>query len=126
MALLKLGELFRAGVAVAPLADWGLYDTAYTERYLGLPEKNEKVYENANPVSFMDKGLKSRLTLVHGMADDNVLLRHTLIMAQSFQDKGVPFDMMLYPGKRHSIKGRSTRRHLLHGITRRLVEPLIR
>ncbi len=122
MALLKLGNLFRSGAAVAPVADWGLYDTAYTERYLGHPEENPQIYQDANPMSFMETGLKSRLTLIHGMADDNVLLRHTLIMAEKLQDMGVMFDMMFYPGKRHSIQGRNVRKHLLSTLTRTLTK----
>ncbi len=112
--LLRTGQLFKAGVAVAPVADWTLYDTAYTERYLGHPKAKTgpKVYAQSNPVRFADK-LQTNLLLMHGMADDNVLLQHTLMLAQAFQKHGRHFDLMLYPGKKHSIKGTAARKHLL-------------
>lgn len=115
--LLRTGRLFRAGVAVAPVADWTLYDTAYTERYLGHPRSPaaQKAYAQSNPIRFA-KGLQTNLLLVHGMADDNVLLQHTLMLAQAFQKHGRRFDLMLYPGKKHSIKGTQARKHLLGGL----------
>jgi dipeptidyl-peptidase 4 len=115
--LLRTGKLFAAGVAVAPVADWTLYDTAYTERYLGHPRSPaaKKAYAQSNPVRFA-KGLQTHLLLIHGMADDNVLLQHTLMLAQAFQKHGRRFDLMLYPGKKHSIKGTATRKHLLGGL----------
>jgi dipeptidyl-peptidase-4 len=115
--LLRTGKLFRAGLAVAPVADWSLYDTAYTERYLGHPRSPaaKKAYDQSNPIRIA-KRLQTNLMLVHGMADDNVLLQHTLMLAQAFQNHGRRFDLMLYPGKKHSIKGTATRKHLLGGI----------
>jgi dipeptidyl-peptidase-4 len=116
-ALLGTGKLFAAGVAVAPVADWRLYDTAYTERYLGHPRDPValKAYRQSNPVRIV-KNLQTNLLLIHGMADDNVLLQHTLTLAQAFQRQGRHFDLMLYPGKKHSLKGTATRKHLLGGI----------
>jgi dipeptidyl-peptidase-4 len=112
MTLLRTGKLFKAGVAVAPLADWKLYDTAYTERYLGHPKTAPKAYAQSNPLKLAAR-LKTNLLLIHGMADDNVLLQHTLLLAQAFQKQGSRFDLMLYPGKKHSLKGTPTRKHLL-------------
>ncbi len=125
--LLRTGKLFAAGVAVAPVADWTLYDTAYTERYLGHPRSKaaKKAYAQSNPVRFA-KGLQTNLLLVHGMADDNVLLQHTLMLAQAFQKHGRRFDLMLYPGKKHSIKGTATRKHLLGGLLAYFQRHLIR
>jgi len=115
MTLLKTQRLFAAGLAVAPLADWHLYDTAYTERYLGLPASNEKVYQNADPLPIADR-LTTHLMLIQGMADDNVLLRNSLQLIESFERHGIHFDMLYYPAKKHSIKGRAIRRHLLQTI----------
>lgn len=112
MTALRTGRLLRAVVAVAPVTDWRLYDTAYTERYLGHPDQHPEAYRRSNPVRLADK-LDTRLLLIHGMADDNVLLRHTLLLSQALQRAGRRFDMMLYPGKAHSIKGTRIRRHLL-------------
>ncbi len=112
MTLLQTGTLFRAGVAVAPVTDWRLYDTAYTERYLGDPKTHPQAYARSNPVRLAAK-LRTHLLVIHGMADDNVLLQNTLLLSKALQDAGRLFDMMLYPGKAHSIKGTRTRRHLL-------------
>ncbi|MFH2010702.1 MAG: S9 family peptidase [bacterium] len=112
MTLLRTGTLFRAGVAVAPLADWALYDTAYTERYLGHPARAREAYRQSRPME-LASSLKTHLLLIHGMADDNVLLQHTLLLAKAFQHHGRRFDLMLYPGKKHSLKGPRTRTHLV-------------
>jgi dipeptidyl-peptidase-4 len=74
-----------------------------------------KAYRQSNPVRIV-KNLQTNLLLIHGMADDNVLLQHTLTLAQAFQRQGRHFDLMLYPGKKHSLKGTATRKHLLGGI----------
>lgn len=117
MTLLETKALFRAGLAVAPLADWSFYDTAYTERYLGRPQQNKAVYKQANPIRRAGS-LATRLQLIHGMSDDNVLLRHTLMLSEAFQKNGSDFEMMLYPGKKHSLKGTAIRKHLLRRIHR--------
>lgn len=115
MTVLRTGKLFRAAVAVAPLADWRLYDTAYTERYLGRPATSKEAYRQSNALNQASK-LKTDLLLIHGMADDNVLLQNTLLLSEAFQKHRVPFRMMLYPGKKHSIKGTSVRVHLLNAL----------
>jgi dipeptidyl-peptidase-4 len=112
MTALKTGALLRAAAAVAPVTDWSLYDTAYTERYLGLPKQDAATYTQASPLPLADR-LQIPLLLVHGMSDDNVLLTHTLKLAQALQRKTRLFTMMLYPGKAHSIKGTAARRHLM-------------
>ncbi len=76
MCLLKRPDVFKAGVAVAPVTDWSLYDTHYTERYLATPDANPEGYR-ASAVTSHAAGLSSKLLLVHGMADDNVLFTHT-------------------------------------------------
>jgi len=112
MSLLETGGLYRCGIAVAPVTDWHWYDSHYTERYLGLPEQNEAVYSAASPNERDASGITENLLLVHGMADDNVFLRHSLSLAENLQRAGVQFDMMLYPGKTHLIAGKETKRHL--------------
>ena len=107
---LAKGIGFAAGVAVAPVTDWRLYDTHYTERYLGKPQENPAGY--AKSAALADAvGINVPLLLVHGMADDNVLFDHSLKLVKVLQDAGVPFEMMAYPGSRHALHERSVAIH---------------
>jgi dipeptidyl-peptidase-4 len=116
---------FAAAVAVAPVTDWRLYDTAYTERYIGLPgEKGDApTYATANLVS-RAKSLSKPLLLVHGTADDNVLFENTLRLVQALEDEGRVFDLAIYPGKAHGIAGSKAQLHLHKTITAFFVEKL--
>lgn len=111
-AMLDADSPFAAAVAVAPVTDWTLYDTAYTERYLGLPEAGKApTYASAHLPSRAAL-LAKPLLLVHGTADDNVLFEHTLRLVEALQTAGKTFDLQIYPGKAHGIAGRATRLHL--------------
>lgn len=111
-AVLDENTPFAASVAVAPVTDWTLYDTAYTERYLGMPDGGKAApYASANLPA--RAALLSRpLLLVHGTADDNVLFEHTLRLVEALQTAGKTFDLQIYPGKAHGIAGRAARLHL--------------
>ncbi len=109
-ALTQAPDLFRAGVAGAPVADWRNYDTIYTERYLGLPAENPEGYRLSSPLNFA-ANLKAALLLVHNLEDDNVLFQNTLQMADALQRAGKSFEMMIYPQKTHGVTG-AARRHL--------------
>lgn len=111
MMMMKAPEIFQAGVAVAPVTDWLLYDTHYTERYLGLPAENEEAYTLSGTLPFVDQ-LQGRLLVMHGMADDNVLFTHSTKLYKQLQDQGIPFQMMNYPGGKHSLAGKKTRTHV--------------
>jgi dipeptidyl-peptidase-4 len=110
MAMFKAPEHFSAGVSGAPVTDWRLYDTHYTERFMGMPDEGEN-YEAASVFPYAD-GLKGDLLIYHGMADDNVLFTHSTKLYKQLQDNKQPFEMMNYPGKKHSINGRHTKIHL--------------
>ncbi len=111
-AVLDADTPFAAAVAVAPVTDWTLYDTAYTERYLGQPEAGKAAtYASAN-LSSRAALLARPLLLVHGTADDNVLFEHTLRLVEALQTAGKTFDLQIYPGKAHGIAGRAARLHL--------------
>lgn len=125
MTALRTGHLLRAAAAVAPVADWSLYDTAYTERYLGLPSSDRAVYTQASPLPLV-RHLQIPLLILHGMSDDNVLLTHTLKLAQALQHETRIFSMMLYPGKAHSIKGTRSRRHLIATLLAHFQDHLMR
>ena len=116
MAMFKAGDYFQAGVSGAPVTDWALYDTHYTERYLGHPATNAKGYEQSAVFPYADN-LKGPLLIYHGMADDNVLFTHATKMFKVLQDKVKPFDMMTYPGSKHSLRGKEVQTHLHQTIT---------
>jgi len=100
------------GVSVAPVTDWALYDTHYTERYVGgTPKSNPKAYEQSGVFAHLD-GMKSPLLLIHGMADDNVLFTNTTRLIDDLVKRNVQFELMTYPGAKHGISGRSSQRHV--------------
>jgi dipeptidyl-peptidase-4 len=109
-SLTKAPDLFRAGVAGAPVVDWRNYDTIYTERYMGLPAENEQAYRRSSPVHNA-ASLKAKLLLIHNLEDDNVLVQNTVQMADALQRAGLPFELMLYPQKTHGVTGQA-RRHM--------------
>lgn len=100
------------GVSVAPVTDWALYDTHYTERYVGAtPKSNPAAYEQSGVFAHLD-GLKSPLLLIHGMADDNVLFTNTTRLIDDLVKRNVQFELMTYPGAKHGISGRTSQRHV--------------
>ena len=102
MCLMQAPDAFAAGVAGAPVTDWALYDTHYTERYLSTPRPNPEGYRQSNVLEYA-KDLKRPLLLVHGMADDNVLFAHSTALMKKLQDLQKPFDLMTYPGGKHGL-----------------------
>ena len=92
---------FKAGVAGAPVTDWKLYDTHYTERYMGTPADNPAGYAASEVVSRLPRLKPGSLLVVHGMADDNVTFDHTTRVLFALQAAGTPFETMVYPGLRH-------------------------
>lgn len=100
--LLQSPGSFSAGVAGAPVTDWRLYDTHYTERYLGTPQANEKGYTAGSVFPYVD-ALQDPLLLMHGMADDNVLFSHSTELMQALQAANKSFELMTYPGSKHSL-----------------------
>lgn len=104
MALFKEPDVFKAGVSVAPVTDWRLYDTGYTERYLGHPDAPGDVYNRSSVFPYVDN-FSGKLLLIHGMADDNVFFDNSVKLMATLQDKNKPFELMTYPGKKHGIRG---------------------
>ena len=97
---------FQAGAAVAPVTDWRLYDSIYTERYMGLPQENERGYADT-PVAHA-KDLSGALLLCHGLADDNVHVQNTFRFVEALVAAKKPFDLMVYPGRAHGLGGPAT------------------
>ena len=115
MLLAKASNEIAAGVAVAPVVDWNLYDTFYTERYLDTPQHNADGYELSGVLHWLD-GLKSPLLLIHGMADDNVQFTNSTKLMAALQERGVQFDLMTYPGGKHGLSTPAMRKHVFHAI----------
>jgi dipeptidyl-peptidase 4 len=102
MAVLREPEVFRAGVAGAPVTDWLDYDTHYTERYLGLPSQNERGYEASSVLTYA-KELRRPLLIVHGTADDNVYFLHSVRLADALFRAGRDFDFLPLSGLTHMV-----------------------
>ncbi|HET8817060.1 MAG TPA: S9 family peptidase [Pseudidiomarina sp.] len=108
--ILRADDQFAAAVAGAPVTDWALYDTHYTERYLGTPANNPDGYKQASVLTYAGQ-LRKPLLIYHGMADDNVLYTHTAKLTYALQQAMLPFELMAYPGKAHGLYGRETSIH---------------
>jgi dipeptidyl-peptidase-4 len=103
--------VFAAGIVGAPVSKWELYDTHYTERYMGDPRLVPEAYKASNTVEDALK-ISDPLLIVHGMADDNVVLEHSTVMMARMQGGAVPFEVMLYPGQTHRVGGPRISVHL--------------
>ena len=95
---------FAAGISVAPVVRWDLYDTHYSEHYMGDPRTGRADYDKAD-VLHDTKKIADPLLLMHGMADDNVLFQNSTEFMAKMQEEKVPFEIMVYPGKTHAISG---------------------
>lgn len=115
MSLFKAPDYFKAAISGAPVTDWRLYDTHYTERYLGHPEANEKGYEASSVFPYV-KNYQAGLLMYHGMADDNVLFENSTRVYKALQDEGKLFQMIDYPGSKHSMRGEKVRNHLYRSL----------
>jgi len=104
-------ESFRMGIAGAPVTDWTLYDSVYTERYMGLPADNREGYRKSSTIESA-VGLKGRLLLIHGAMDENVHVQNTYKLADRLQRAGKQFELMIYPQSRHSIQSPRRLKHL--------------
>lgn len=105
MLLAKHSQAYACGVAGAPVTDWALYDTHYTERYMDLPKANEAGYREASVFTHLDGMGAGKLLLIHGMADDNVLFTNSTKLMSELQKRGTPFELMTYPGAKHGLRG---------------------
>jgi len=105
MLLAKASDAYACGVAGAPVTDWALYDTHYTERYMDLPKDNVAGYREGSVFTHVD-GIRSQLLLIHGMADDNVLFTNSTKLMSALQQRGTPFELMTYPGAKHGLRSK--------------------
>lgn len=104
-------ERFKLGIAGAPVTDWRLYDSIYTERYMRTPQDNPEGYAATSVVAAAEN-LSGRLMILHGEIDENVHMQNTLQLAAALQKAGKLFDLMIYPGNRHPVVQPEQRLHL--------------
>ena len=117
-------DAFAIGVAVAPVTDYKLYDTFYTERYMSTPQLNAEGYKTT--AVFDDvKNIKNPLLVIHGMADDNVLFTNSTKLFKAMQDAGVLYDSVIYPGGKHGISGEKPQIHVWKTISQYFIKHLI-
>lgn len=102
MGAMRRPDIFRAGVAGAPVADWRDYDTHYTERFMGLPEENKEGYDRASVLTYC-KDLKVPLLIIHGTSDDNVYFMHSLKMCDALFRAGKHYEFLALPGFTHMV-----------------------
>ena len=107
---------FAAGIAGAPVTRWELYDTHYTERYLGNPATDPAPYVASGAIPNAAR-IADPLLLIHGMADDNVVFENSTVLMGALQAAGRPFEMMVYPGATHGVSGEARQLHLWRTIT---------
>ena len=123
-SMFRTPDVFKVGMAVAPVTDLRFYDTIYQERYVGLPQENPEGYTQGSPVTFADQ-LRGDLLVVHGSGDDNVHYQNTETLVNALVKANKVFTMMSYPNRTHCIcEGQGTTMHLYSLLTRYLREHL--
>jgi len=123
LALLKAPDRFHVGVAGSPVTDYRLYDTAYTERYLGLPKEAPAAYQAAD-VTKMAANLKGKLLVMHALMDENVHFQNTAELIDAFIEANKRFDLMVFPGERHGYRAPAAKRYATERTIDYLVENL--
>ena len=112
LAVLRAPEVFHVAVAGAPVTDWQLYDTHYTERYLGLPADSPATYEQSSLISGAGQ-LTRPLMLIHGLADDNVVVAHSLRLSSALLAAGRPHTVLPLTGVTHMASQEEVAENLL-------------
>lgn len=111
LCMTKGADVFKMGIAVAPVTNWRYYDNIYTERFMRTPAENEDGYDKNSPINYVNQ-LKGKYLLIHGSADDNVHYQNTMEMINALVKADKQFDLFIYPNKNHGIYGGNTRNHL--------------
>lgn len=114
---------FKVGIAGAPVTDWSMYDSIYTERFMDMPQNNPEGYAKSS-VTKAAANLNGKLLLMHGTIDENVHMQNSLQFIEALQRAGKSFDVMLYPGNRHGIGDPLQRKHQFMTMTEFIREHL--
>jgi dipeptidyl-peptidase-4 len=123
LCMTKGADVFKTGIAVAPVTNWRFYDNIYTERFMRRPQDNPEGYDDNSPINHASK-LKGNLLLIHGMADDNVHLQNSVAMAERLIQENKQFQQFMYPNRNHNINGGNTRHHLYSLMTDFIIKNL--
>lgn len=116
LALTKGADVFKTGIAVAPVTNWRYYDSVYTERFMRTPQENPAGYDDNSPTSYAEL-LKGKFLLIHGTTDDNVHFQNSMEFAEALIQNKKQFEFMAYPDKNHGIAGGQTRAQLYQKMT---------
>ncbi len=117
LCMTKGADVFKMGIAVAPVTNWRWYDNIYTERFMRTPQENPDGYDDNSPINHVEK-MKGKYLLVHGSGDDNVHVQNSMEMIEALVEKNIDFDMFIYTNKNHGIYGGATREHLFNKLLR--------
>ena len=111
MTMSQANHPFKAGIAIAPVTDWRLYDSAYTERYMRRPQVNDRGY---NQASLLDRAadLTGKVLIIHGTGDDNVHVQHTMQYIAKLVEADKDFEMQLYPDDNHHLRKGNNAKHM--------------
>jgi dipeptidyl-peptidase 4 len=117
LAVLRRPDVFHAAIAGAPVTDWRLYDTYYTERYLGFPDHDRAAYDRSSLISLAERAVAQAaprpLMLIHGLADDNVVVAHTLRLSAALLAAGYPHTVLPLSGITHMASQETVAENLL-------------
>ncbi len=123
LAMTKGADVFKTGIAVAPVTNWRYYDSVYTERFLLTPQENPAGYDDNSPTTYANL-LKGKFLLIHGTADDNVHFQNSMEFSEALIQNKKQFEFMAYPDKNHGIYGGQTRPQLYQKMTDFILENL--
>jgi dipeptidyl-peptidase-4 len=123
LCMTKGADVFKMGIAVAPVTNWRWYDNIYTERFMRTPQENPDGYDDNSPINHVKK-MKGKFLIVHGTGDDNVHVQNTFEMTEALVANNVDFDMAIYTNKNHGIYGGYTRLHLFNKLLKFTLENL--
>lgn len=123
LAMTKGADVFKAGIAVAPVTNWRYYDSVYTERFMRTPQENADGYDKNSPTTYANL-LKGKFLLIHGTADDNVHFQNSMEFSEALIQNKKQFEFMAYPDKNHGIYGGQTRPQLYQKMTDFILENL--
>lgn len=123
LAMTKGADVFKAGIAVAPVTNWRYYDSVYTERFMRTPQENPSGYDDNSPTTYANL-LKGKFLLIHGTADDNVHFQNSMEFSEALIQNKKQFEFMAYPDKDHGIYGGNTRPQLYEKMTEFILKNL--
>ncbi|KAK3847302.1 MAG: Alpha/Beta hydrolase protein [Linnemannia gamsii] len=113
MALAQYPEIFKIAIAGAPVTQWELYNTAYTERYMGLVQENKEGYDKSNLLNCVDRfpDSENRLLIAHGLIDENVHFKNTELLVADLIRNNKPHQIQIYPTERHGLRDARVNEH---------------